>query len=144
MTVGAIGCSLARREEHDLKSKSLRHQDCSFVACGTFFVYAFLWIGRSISSEAETIMLTRKEQAMYVAIRQYKVKAGSMDDLARRAQEGFVPLIRQSPGFVAYYGVVAGHDRVFTVSIFKDQAGADGSNSLAADWVKQNVAALVE
>jgi heme-degrading monooxygenase HmoA len=81
---------------------------------------------------------------MHVAIRQYKVKAGSMDELARRAQEGFVPLIRHSPGFVAYYGVVAGTDRVFTVSIFQDQAGADESNSIAADWVKQNVTSLVE
>ena len=43
---------------------------------------------------------------MYVAVRRYQVKAGSMDEIVRRAQEGFVPLIRQAPGFVAYYGVV--------------------------------------
>jgi hypothetical protein len=81
---------------------------------------------------------------MYVAVRRYKVKAGSMDEIVRRAQEGFVPLIRQAPGFVAYYGVVTGSELLLTVSIFQDQAGADESTRLAADWVRQNLAALVE
>ena len=43
---------------------------------------------------------------MYVAVRRYQVKAGSMDEIVRRAQEGFVPSHSPSPGFVAYYGVV--------------------------------------
>ncbi len=81
---------------------------------------------------------------MYVAVRLYKVKAGSMDEIVRIAQEGFVPLIRQAPEFVAYYGVVTGKDSVFTVSIFQDQAGADESTRLAADFVRQNLAELVE
>ncbi len=81
---------------------------------------------------------------MYVAVRRYQVKAGSMDEIVRRAQEGFVPLIRQAPGFVAYYGVVTGTDRLFTVSIFQDQPGADELTRLAADWVRQNLAELVE
>lgn len=81
---------------------------------------------------------------MYVAVRRYKVKAGSMDELARRAQEGFVPLIRQAPGFVAYYGAATGSDSLFTVSIFQDQAGADASNKLAADWVGQNLAEYIQ
>ena len=81
---------------------------------------------------------------MYIAVRRYKVKAGSMEELARRAQEGFVPLIRQTPGYVAYYGVASGSDSLFTVCIFQDQAGADASTSKAADWVKQNIAEFME
>ena len=81
---------------------------------------------------------------MYVAVRRYKVKAGSMDEIIRSVSEGFVPLISQASGFMAYYAVDAGNDIVFSVSIFQDQAGADASTKLAADWVKQNLAALVE
>jgi len=81
---------------------------------------------------------------MYVAVRRYKVKAGSIDELAQRAQEGFVPLIRQASGFVAYYGVATGSDSLFTVSIFQDQAGADASTKLAADWVGQNLAEFMQ
>jgi len=81
---------------------------------------------------------------MYVAVRRYKVKAGSMDELARRTQEGFVPLVSQVPGFVAYYGVESGNDSLFTVSVFQDQAGAEESNRRAADWVKQNIAEFLQ
>jgi quinol monooxygenase YgiN len=81
---------------------------------------------------------------MYVAVRRYKVKAGSMDELARRAQEGFVPLIRQTPGFVSYYGAVSGSDSLFTVSIFQDQAGAEESNRRAATWINQNLAEFIQ
>ena len=81
---------------------------------------------------------------MYVAVRRYKVKAGSMDEIVRSVKEGFVPLISQAPGFMAYYGVDAGNDIVITVSIFQDQAGSDESTRLAADYVKQNLASLVQ
>ena len=81
---------------------------------------------------------------MHMAVRRYKVKAGSMDEIVRRAKEGFVPLISQAPGFMAYYAADAGDDIVITVSIFQDQAGADESTRLAADWVNQNLASLVQ
>lgn len=81
---------------------------------------------------------------MYIAVRRYKVKAGSTDELARRAQEGFVPLIRQTPGYVAYYGVASGNDSLFTISIFQDQAGAEESSRRAATWVNQNIAEFLE
>ena len=40
---------------------------------------------------------------MFTSIRKYKVKRGSMEEYARRVQEGFVPLTRQMPGFRGYY-----------------------------------------
>jgi hypothetical protein len=87
---------------------------------------------------------TRKEQLMYIAVRRYKTKAGSMEELVGRVQEGFVPLIHQTPGFVAYYGTQTGSDSLFTVSIFQDQAGADASTRLAAEWVGQNIAEFMQ
>lgn len=81
---------------------------------------------------------------MYVVLRRYKLKPGSMDEIARRAQQGFVPLVSQIPGFVAYYGVEAGDDVGVTISIFQDKAGEEESTRRAADWVRQNVAEFVE
>ena len=81
---------------------------------------------------------------MYVAVRRYQVKAGSIDELARRAQEGYVPLVSQVRGFVAYYGVAVGNESIVSVSVFQDQAGADESTRLAADWVRQNIAEFLQ
>lgn len=81
---------------------------------------------------------------MYAVVRRYKVKPGMAEEIARRAQEGFVPLVSKIPGFVAYYGIVAENNEIATVSIFQDQAGEEESTRHAADWVRQNVAELVE
>ena len=81
---------------------------------------------------------------MYVALRRYQIKAGASAEIARRVQQGFVPLVSQIPGFVAYYGVDAGNDVIVTISIFEDQAGEEESTRRAADWVKQNTAELVQ
>ncbi len=54
---------------------------------------------------------------MYTAIRRYQVDPGSVDEITRRVQNGFVPLIRQVPGFVDYYLVDAGNGAVVSLSV---------------------------
>jgi hypothetical protein len=84
------------------------------------------------------------EWAMFISVRRYTINNEiSIAEIARRAEEGFVPIIRQTPGFVAYYGVASGANEITTVSVFEDQAGADESNRRAADWVRQNLAQYV-
>jgi Antibiotic biosynthesis monooxygenase len=80
---------------------------------------------------------------MYMAVRKYQTSSGAAEEALRRVEEGFVPIISQAPGFVAYYGVNAGNDIVFSVSVFRDQAAADESNRMAANWVKQNLVPLL-
>jgi hypothetical protein len=84
-----------------------------------------------------------KEIAMYASIRQYQTTPGAAAELTRRVQEGFVPIIASAPGFIAYYVVDAGDDRVASVSIFQNQAGAEDSNRMAAGWVGDHLAELV-
>ncbi len=79
---------------------------------------------------------------MYAVIRRTRVNAASYDDAIQRAKEGFLPIIRKAPGFLAYYAVQEGDDAIVTISIFEDQAGAEASSRLAADWVRQNLAPL--
>jgi hypothetical protein len=80
---------------------------------------------------------------MYASIRKYKTQTGASAELARRVNQGFVPIISQAPGFVAYYVVDAGNDVVASVSVFQDQTGAEESNRMAAEWVKGNLAELI-
>ncbi|MCL4298638.1 MAG: hypothetical protein KJ077_23070 [Anaerolineae bacterium] len=80
---------------------------------------------------------------MYASIRRYQMEPGSVDELMRRVNEGFVPIISQAPGFMAYYAVNGGGGVVASISVFESQAGAEESNRLAADWVKQNLAVLL-
>jgi hypothetical protein len=40
---------------------------------------------------------------MFIAIRKYRVRRGSMEEWAQRVQDGFVPLLRELAGFRGYY-----------------------------------------
>ena len=80
---------------------------------------------------------------MYVSVRRYKMEPGSVDELMRRVEEGFVPIVSKGPGFVAYYALDAGDGVVASISVFEDQAGAEESNRMAADWVRENLASLL-
>lgn len=58
-------------------------------------------------------------------------------------QEGFLPIISQVPGFVAYYAWDCGNGEILTCSVFESRAGAEESNRRAAQWVQENLASLV-
>ena len=82
---------------------------------------------------------------MFAAIRYYRAEPGSVDEVARRVQEGFVPLLQETAGFVSYF-VLSPADRegaIVSVSVFEDQESAEESNRMAEDWVGQNLSELV-
>jgi hypothetical protein len=78
---------------------------------------------------------------VYAEIRKYRTN--SPDEATRRAEEGFVPILKSHPGFLAYYILKEGNDVVATITMFETQREARESNKLAAGWVKQNIATLV-
>ncbi len=81
---------------------------------------------------------------MYMAIRSYTYKAGAFDQINTSVQNGFVPIVSKAPGFIAYHLVNTGSGTLSTVSLFENQAGADESTRMAAEWVKENLASLLE
>ena len=80
---------------------------------------------------------------MHVAIRRYQMDPASFDEVNRQVNEGFIPIIKDADGFLAYYVVDAGAGEIATVSVFDDQAGAEESVRMAADFIRQNLAALL-
>jgi hypothetical protein len=80
---------------------------------------------------------------MHVAIRRYQMDPASFDEVNRQVNEGFIPIIKDADGFLAYYVVDAGAGEIATVSVFEDQAGAEESVRMAADFIRQNLAALL-
>lgn len=76
---------------------------------------------------------------MFTSIRKYKVRRGSVEELARRVREGFVPMLGQMEGFRGYYLLDGGPDVLITISMFESADAAFASNERAANWVRNNV-----
>ena len=79
---------------------------------------------------------------MYVSIRQYRTSDAA--EVGRRAKEGFVPIVREVPGFSAWYLVDGGDGSLTTITLAEDQAGVEESVSKAAEWVRSSIPDLVE
>ncbi|MFI1092297.1 hypothetical protein [Streptomyces sp. NPDC020917] len=79
---------------------------------------------------------------MYAAVRRYE---GVTDPaaVARLVEEGFAPLVRRVPGFVAFYWLDAGDGVVVSTSVFQDRAGAEESTLRAANFVRDNLGSLL-
>jgi hypothetical protein len=79
---------------------------------------------------------------MYAAVRRYE---GVTDpsEVTRRAQEGFIPIISEMPGFVAYYFVDAGDGVMIATSVFEHKEAEEQSNWRAGQFVAQREASLL-
>jgi quinol monooxygenase YgiN len=82
---------------------------------------------------------------MFAAIRYYQADPPSIDEVVRRVQEDFVPLIRDMRGFVSYFILVPSEreEDIVSVSVFEDQQSAEESNRKAAEWVVPNLSELL-
>ena len=81
---------------------------------------------------------------MHAVVRRYEgVDSTRVDELTRRVQEGAVPLISGTPGFVAYYVVDAGGGAVASISLFGNKPGADESGRRVGEFVLRSMADLL-
>src|SRR5919112_2719998 len=80
---------------------------------------------------------------MFAAIRYYRTDPDSIESVVRRVRKGFVPIIRQTSGFVSYFVLAPRQGEIVSVSVFEAQSGAEESHLKAEEWVKQNLSELL-
>ena len=65
---------------------------------------------------------------LFAAVRRGKAKPGSAAELAKRVNEGALPLVTSIAGFKAYYLVYSDDDTVTTLSVYATKAAAEEAN----------------
>jgi heme-degrading monooxygenase HmoA len=89
--------------------------------------------------------IQRKETTMqHVRMAVYTFKAGTADEVIRRAEAGAFPLFRSQPGFVGYGLIKTSDASGISLSIWQTPEQAKAAVQVAASWVKENVAELIE
>ena len=78
---------------------------------------------------------------MYVAVRRFEGVTDSQK-VGQVAQEGFVPIISEMPGFVAYYWVDAGDGVMVSTSVFEHKDAEERSNFRAGEFVAEDLGPL--
>lgn len=75
---------------------------------------------------------------MYATVRSYAGSSGLVDALVEH-EDAVRSLISGIGGFRAYYLVRADGGEAVSVSVFDDRAGADESNRVAAEFIRDNL-----
>ena len=76
---------------------------------------------------------------MFTIIRKFTLTRGSTKEVTRRVEDSFVPLLRDLPGFRAYYLLDGGPDVLISIRVFDSADEALASNEIAANWLRNNV-----
>jgi hypothetical protein len=79
---------------------------------------------------------------MYVAVRRYE-GVSDPQKVGQVAQEGFVPIISELPGFVAHYTVDAGDGVMVGISVFEHKDAEEQTNYVAGDFVAEHLEPLL-
>ena len=78
---------------------------------------------------------------MYVAVRRFE-SVSDPQKVAQVAEEGFVPIISELPGFVAHYTVDAGDGVMVGISVFEHKAAEEESTFLAGEFTAEDLGSL--
>jgi hypothetical protein len=79
---------------------------------------------------------------MHAAVRRYRVS--DTDTLVGKVQEEFVSRVEGVDGFVGYYVIDGGDGNVASITVGETAQAVDESTQLAADWVRESAADLIE
>ena len=79
---------------------------------------------------------------MYAVVRRYEGVRDSQK-VAQLAEEGFVPIISEMPGFVAYCHVDAGDGVVVSTSVFEHKDAEEQSTFRAGEFVQEHLTPLL-
>ena len=81
---------------------------------------------------------------MYAFLRRYEgINPGDVDEVFRRVNDGFVPILEQTRGFRGYWAIRADEGVIASVTLFDDRSGAEESQQKAAGFVREHLAALL-
>src|SRR5215216_769658 len=80
---------------------------------------------------------------MYAAIRRYQIDPDRTAAAIEQVLNNFVPLVRQTPGLVAYHAIDGGNGALATLTVCENQSAIDTTNTMAAEWIRHYLASRI-
>jgi hypothetical protein len=75
----------------------------------------------------------------FASARRYVLRDGSVAALMHKVDAIFAERIERLDGFEAYHGLDCGRSEILSISLFRDQAGAEASDDLALQFVGEEL-----
>jgi hypothetical protein len=79
---------------------------------------------------------------VHANVRQYRISPDRIDESMHLADEHLADRLAEEPGFVAYELVAADDGTVCSMTIFSDRDGAERSQQIAAEFVRDHLSGV--
>jgi hypothetical protein len=79
---------------------------------------------------------------MYANLRQYRVSPDDLEATAHLVDTELADRLSEEPGFVAYELMAQDDGTVCSMTIFSDEAGAERSQEIAAEFVREHLSGI--
>jgi hypothetical protein len=75
---------------------------------------------------------------MHGTVRRYRVRLGTIPQAVKYVRGNLLPLLKQIPGFTAYYLFDAENNTLASVMLYQTAEGAEAANQLASRWFRSD------
>jgi hypothetical protein len=79
---------------------------------------------------------------MHANLRQYRIASGDIDEAMHLADMHLADRLAEEPGFVAYELMATEDGNVCSMTIFQDREGAERSQEIAAEFVREHLSGM--
>jgi hypothetical protein len=76
---------------------------------------------------------------MFASIRKYQGDPAQTAELMHRVDSTFADRLEHEPGFIAYHAIDCGDGLIYSVTVCRDEAAAERSAELAAEFVSEEL-----
>jgi hypothetical protein len=80
----------------------------------------------------------------HLRVATYAIIDGTFAEIVEKTRSGLLPKFQEQPGFIRYGVADAGNKMCVSISLWKSREQALNASSMAADWVRNNLADKVE
>jgi hypothetical protein len=79
---------------------------------------------------------------VHANVRLYRISPDAIDETMHLADEHLADRLAEEPGFIAYELMAAEDGNICSMTIFEDREGAEHSQEIAADFVRDQLSGL--
>jgi hypothetical protein len=81
---------------------------------------------------------------MYISYRKSKIDPRKLDEIVRLVNEGLMPILYESVGFVSYEMFLDDDNYICSVNMFTTRAAMEEANAAAGEWAREHLAELLK
>jgi len=89
-----------------------------------------------------SVACSQQENVMYAVIRSFP-QMQNVEEAGRLAETGLAPILKQQPGFRAYYVIRLTDDGGGSISLFDSADNAMAAHDSSLAWIKENLASMI-